>query len=338
MFEDQNHGVEIKSFSPMTFTVQGLTGIEYVANCNNWFPHSSTPELQWGMGGDKLNCVTYANLQAYETYGDWLIATGKMPSKQLKFLQDNGYIDENGKINFSERFSSILNGTTKTGNSEEAVLNSCLEVGLIPESMLPSDNSLTWDQYYNKKDITQEMYDLGKKFLKLFYMPYEIVLGGETVPNDNTRALLAKHVQQAPLVIFTPMCPVWGTDDPLMACGKTQVVHATLLLSTDQVSTILDHYKPFFKHLEKNYVIPFAFKTFLDPIMDELSQPLHAKPFTLLKKKGESSMYFYGMDKKWHGLGDPDVRETFSGPYDPSKTIRVDVLPSNVSFTIEKAI
>ena len=117
-----------------------------------------TNEKQWGRGGDKMNCVTQSNHNTKEIQLNQQIADGSMPVGHLVYLNDEGFIDENGKVNFSDKFNSILNGTTRVGNwlwkvAEDARVHS----GLVPQSKLLENIEESWDDYYNKDQITPEL-------------------------------------------------------------------------------------------------------------------------------------------------------------------------------------
>lgn len=100
-----------------------------------------------------------------------------MLSKENKrWLEQNGYITENGKVEFSDRFNAILSGTTRNGNSLKAPIESIRKDGLIPKSMLPANSQMTWEDYHNQADITPQMIYLGKEFTKRFTINYERVL------------------------------------------------------------------------------------------------------------------------------------------------------------------
>lgn len=99
----------------------------------------------------------------------------KISSENKKWLLDNGYIGKDGRVTFSDRFISILSGTTREGNSLKAPLQAIENYGLIPKSMLPANSSMNFDQFHDKSKITQEMLNLGQEFKKRFPINYEKV-------------------------------------------------------------------------------------------------------------------------------------------------------------------
>lgn len=235
----------------------GKRATDYVAGSNsplayqiilpdgNWKPYTPTPEVQWGKGGDKMNCVTQSYNNQCETRLTYLIQNGLLPERHLSFLRDNGYIDANGKVNFNDRISAILNNTTKDGNWLYVVADAARNYGLFPETILPSDENLSWEDYYNKQLITPEILAVGKEFLKYFEMPYEWV--------SVTQSELLKHLKHAPLQIVFPnhaVCEVFQEAD---------------------VVTFFDTYDPFIKTINRSYLTS-AMKIIINPIGVEMAK------------------------------------------------------------------
>jgi len=154
-----------------------------------------TGEKQRGARGDRLNCVTQSNHNSYELQLNQMIADNTIRYGHLAWLDRNGYIDSNGKVNFSEKFNSILNKTAEyKGNWLYKVADDVRLNGLIPQSMLPEKIDEDWDTYYNPEQITPAMLKLGKEFLDWFELPYEWV-------DDTTINNLVKQLQHTPLQI-----------------------------------------------------------------------------------------------------------------------------------------
>lgn len=89
-------------------------------------------------------------------------------NKQLK-----EQIKKYGYIEFSDRKVAIESGTTKSGNSLKAPIDSTHRDGLIPKAMFPQVES--FEEYHNPDLITDEMKKLGQEFLKRFSINYEKV-------------------------------------------------------------------------------------------------------------------------------------------------------------------
>ena len=122
------------------------------------------------IGDEKSDCATRGPLNLLETKLNWLYRYKKLKPDNIKFLEQ--YLKD-GKIELSDRFNAILSGTSKLGNSLKAPLDSIRHDGVIPKSMFLQVES--FDEYYDKSKLTQEMKDLGQEFVKRFDITYEKV-------------------------------------------------------------------------------------------------------------------------------------------------------------------
>lgn len=243
------------------------SGINASSATKSWVPFVPTNVPQFGPLGDKENCITESFCQCCEVDLIYQIDNKLLPQTHLDFLEQGGYYDENGKINFSIKFSSILNGTTLAGNSCNIVAASGRQYGLIPAKMLPNTaDTQDWADYYNKAQITPEMLAMGQQFLKYFTIMYQWIYTGGGDRNGVENAVLEKAISAAPIQFVTPICPSW--DDPLVtSCGQINPQHATSALEyhADDTSVILDHYGPYIKTLAGDYPIPYAMQFFCKP-------------------------------------------------------------------------
>ena len=142
-----------------------------LAEREQWLPKG---EVQRGVE-DFSSCASISptnHLEALFTYG---FQKKIIDEDNRKWLEDKGYLNADGKITFSDRFTAVLSGTTRTGNSLKAPLESIRKNGLIPKRMLPADPSMTWDTYHDASKITKEMRDLGIEFTRRFVINYEQV-------------------------------------------------------------------------------------------------------------------------------------------------------------------
>lgn len=197
-----NHGA-LPGRKPSDYAVVGGIGAlpwENVNNNGQWESDVPTHEPQYdpGSGGkDRYNCVTQACHNAIENRMMFDIRTGRMPKSNEDWLRANGYFDDAGKINFSERFNSIRNGTIPgVGNWVYVVLDDARNSGLIPARMMPDTPSMTNDEYYREGAITQQMVDMGKEFKRRFGLPWEWI---GTVVSD-----VQRHLKQMPLLVTIP--------------------------------------------------------------------------------------------------------------------------------------
>ena len=164
---------------------------------SNWNKQEYLPtgEKQIGINGDKLNCVTQSNHNSIEFQLNQMIADKTIPIGNLQWLCSKGYLDSLGKVNFSEKYNSILNKTSEyKGNWLYKVANDTRENGLILQTMLPEKVGENWDTYYNKGQVTQDMLNLGKEFLEWFDISYEWIY-------DKSYINLVKQLQHTPFQI-----------------------------------------------------------------------------------------------------------------------------------------
>lgn len=268
-----NHGVIEERRN--TDYARGTLPFEVVNETGDWEQDLPTNEVQFGPGGDKFNCVTQAQHNDFETVLNGRKRLGKLPAEHLKFLQDNGYFDANGKVNFSDKFNSILNGTTMAGNSGVRVADDARANGLIPQSMLPENIGAQWEEYYNPAQITPAMRAVGKKFLKYFRINYE------WVDLWIDKSALLKELQQCPIQMFIPGHSVAG-------------ISATLARAK-----YYDTYNPFIKDVDRN-----AFTSGLKVILTPIINPEKGQPMVFFKIKGQPAIYEL-VNGAWRGYDDP---------------------------------
>lgn len=219
----------------------------------DWTNYLPTNEKQ-SLGFDTFGCVTFSALNVIETQINYLIKENKLPETHVKFLKENGYIDENNIVNFSDRFIAKLSGTTKEGNTQNDVAYTIHKSGLIPESKYPFVAN-SFEEYY--QTVPKDLINLGKKFLNYFDVSYEwSVIYGRT---KNVYETIAFHLKQAPIQITSPVCPTWYSGT-VKSCPLDIPQHATVVYSETNLYNILDQYEPFKKTLAKDYPVLYAMK------------------------------------------------------------------------------
>lgn len=123
------------------------------------------------IGEEKSDCASrspHNKLEADFTYG---VQNHLFSKENEKWLYENGYVIEEGRVEFSDAFTAILSGTTREGNSMIRPLDSIRNNGLVPKSMLPQ--LPTFDEYYNPMRITETIKALGLDFKRRFEIIYE---------------------------------------------------------------------------------------------------------------------------------------------------------------------
>lgn len=125
---------------------------------------------------EKMDCVTRGFHNKIEEKLNYALENNRLPKVTLDFFTDNGYIVD-GKFALNDRICAILSGTTPSGNSLKAPIDTICShkskrgIGIFPKNII-NQYGLTFNQYYDKSDITQEILDLGKKSLEYISINY----------------------------------------------------------------------------------------------------------------------------------------------------------------------
>lgn len=251
------------------YRVGGVSGVTYeeVNPSGDWSGYLPTREPQ-KYKFDTNECSTISATKCLEIQFNFFLKTGKFGAEFVQWLTNNGYIDENGNINFSERFSGIMAGTSINGNSQSYVWESIRKAGLLPQRDLgyspeQSQKFLTQydmgEDYYDPNAVTDVMRAKAKLIFRYITIQYEWVWANAAAscPKDLIRAAL----KQAPVQVGTPACPDWNTGS-VHPCGDTAAEHATTIYNEQSDDTLndFDHYNPYLKTLSPDYFIPYAIK------------------------------------------------------------------------------
>ena len=141
--------------------------------------HLPVGELQCGSRGDMMDCASRSPVNIMEMYFNRFLFESLLTREEYQFLESNGYINEeavSGMVEFSDAFIAIKSGTTERGNSLKEPLQAMRDWGMIPKSMLPFVETMSFDEYHDPSRITTEMEELGQKFNEMFTVFYERVL------------------------------------------------------------------------------------------------------------------------------------------------------------------
>jgi len=141
------------------------------AERDKWLP---VGETQFSNRDDFKDCATRSPLNHAEALFSYHYMHGMLPANKQWFV-DNGYVGDDGRLAFSDRFVAINSGTTRNGNSLKAPLEAIRKQGLIPKKSLPKTIEMAFDEYHDKTKITQAMRDLGAEFARRFTINYEQV-------------------------------------------------------------------------------------------------------------------------------------------------------------------
>lgn len=262
----ENTGVIIK-IRPEDFFAGAESGLVYKEELpsGDWEPWKPTDEWQRRkvgstLGYDTNSCITFSALNSIEIQIRRMYEQGIIPSSDVTLMRHLGYFDENGLPNFSDWFSSIVDGTTVDGNWLQAPWDSFRKDGILPQRDGREVNDFkTNEAWLDPANITSDMRAKAKMFLEIFDIKYEWVVLGSPYQWE----VFDFHVKQAPLHIVHPTCTGWNTKNGIVPIcpGVTRCNHATLYLGkTPDFKKDLDHYDPFVKHLANDYYIPYALK------------------------------------------------------------------------------
>lgn len=233
-----NHGV-IEGEHPLQWRVGVNSRIKYqvINPSGDWRNTLPTGELQHdpnAPGKDRWNCTNQGVGNAEEIPLIYYWDNGLLPMTHMRFLRDDGYLDENDNPNVSERFNAILSGTVPgQGNWVWKPNETRRTEGAIPQSMFPEEPTISNEEYYDRKKITPEMLAQGKKYLKYFGWAYEVL------PDTNPETL-KHHLKHGPLQVVIP--------------GHL-VVH--ILCNSDVDKFYFDSYKPFIKPYAPQFQVAY---------------------------------------------------------------------------------
>lgn len=230
------------------------------------------PDVEWQVKSnlDVFACVTFSALNCIETVFAFLLANDGLSEKAKTFLRENGYIAPSGKVNFSDRFTAKMSGTTKNGNYLTNVGESARNDGLVPEADWPFIDRVpgqTDDEYWNAyyAEIPEEVKAKGKRFREVFRTWYEWVLVGN---GDAAVTPLLDALPYGPVQIAAPICSPWDGSAVVKRCGSTRAQHATMIYGYERFKDWkdFDHYKASQKLLTWNYYMPYGLQYFVEEI------------------------------------------------------------------------
>jgi hypothetical protein len=199
-------------------------------------------------------------------------------------LESLGVLNETGHAQFSFRALAVMSGTKPgQGNSQRAVAETARTMGLVGESVWPSDDSLTQSEWY--KPVPQEVLDKAKLFLKYFDIFHENIkwgyLTGVANHNDLLDALKYGAVQAcvgSPYE-YSNNIVVGSVNDSGAIHNYNHAVRMTEHNAPND--DIRDSYEPF----DKKFACAYALGT---PKLFYLSKK---EPFTLVKEVGKPMFY-----------------------------------------------
>ncbi len=216
-------------------------GIQEVINpTRKWINYKAQDELQKQIGLETMSCVNQGYCRGYAALMNFLISINKIDESNIDWLRENGYFDNNGKLNFSDRAIAKLSGTTRNGNSAQKVAQTIRDYGLIPENRwtFTSDMDL-WEEYY--APIPDELLTLGYEFKKRFETQYLAV----------SRNNFEQALYESPVIVFVD--GYYQVVNGIYQDTGNMSNHCVCLMSIDDLNNINDSYNPFDKRFVKDY-------------------------------------------------------------------------------------
>ncbi len=234
----------------------------------DWTPYRCNYEPQkWG-GFDTNECAQLSSINSVETQCNYLKEKGEFSEEAIKWFTDNGYFDENGLFDFSERFTAILAECSINGSSQWWAWQSMSDFGLLPwkdlhytheqASKFNSQVEMCKD-YYNPSIITKEMREKAKQALKWIHIEYEW-LRNQGVNQGDFSGNFNIDLEQSPIGLGVPICNTgdWNTGNPGV-CSLNTAHHAVMMYKQGS-KVIWDHYNPATKVLPDEYTVFLAIK------------------------------------------------------------------------------
>ncbi len=144
-----------------------------------YFP---TGQLQ-NLGGEKYNCVPNGFNNEEEKELNYSYQKGLLHQPLIDFFKRRNFFDSEGKIRLSNRVPAIGVGIVKgSGTSLKAMAQWRRDNGIFPQSCLPEDYPMTFEEYYDKSKVTQEILAIGLESKKYLSFNYAIVNGVNNYP------------------------------------------------------------------------------------------------------------------------------------------------------------
>lgn len=183
-------------------------------------------------------------------------------------------------FDYSERFIALLSGTTKQGNSPTKVAETIRKYGLIPQAMMPFDDSIkTWEDFMSWKGADKEKcLAAGKQWLKRYDFGYDLVWKGDISPEDKAK-LMDEARKYSPLGVSVF---AWLSDNGVYY--KLSGADDNHWIANPLKNIGLDTYEPYLKNLKENYDHMIALRYVIKKKSYEPKESFFSALWTLIKK------------------------------------------------------
>lgn len=153
-----------------------------------WNKNFSKPERQKKQI-DTMACTNFAHNNATEAVCNLMKKNAEWHPLNLNFFEREAYISKYGNFDFSDRELAKRSGTTEDGNIQKKV-NKTAEQGLVPETMWPFTEDMTWEEYY--KTIPPHVHQQRKEFAERVDISHEWI----------TKDQFNKRIKESPIIAF----------------------------------------------------------------------------------------------------------------------------------------
>lgn len=212
---------------------KSLSAVKILNLGGDWRGYIPRFEEQFKNGVESMSCVTYGTLNVIE----------------ILLEHHHDILNQD----YSERYTSTLAGTTRSGNSPQKVAETVRKYGLITEMLLPFNDSInTWEKYF--AHISSGLKRKGKKWLKDWEFGHEWIITRDTNVADKIPILEnALKISPVGVSVFG-----WADIDGIYVKEGNDTHWCVLLYGDKDYWYVLDSYAPFMKRLEKSYDFGFA--------------------------------------------------------------------------------
>lgn len=164
----------------------------------DWSPYITENDSQSQYGFDTDACVSFSAVENLELILNYKLSVGTISAMALSWCKANGYINQSGKFELSERYTAVTSGTAVGSNTPGNVGNAICNYGLIPLNLWPLNYSLTetWQEWYQEPPAS--VITLGKEFLQFFKIEYQLLYTNITALSP---VLVSALLAQSPLQI-----------------------------------------------------------------------------------------------------------------------------------------
>lgn len=269
--QGKNLGVTGANTSLTDWVVGSESGIIYTVVMNaGWSEFDPGLENQAAGGFDDMSCVTHSLLNTIRTQLNFMIT---QDAHIHQVLQQKGFINAKGQVDFDDQFTAITSGTTPQGNDGSSVVAAIRNIGLVPAGTI-NKRGTNVNQYLDKMLVTPTMLAFAKAFWS--DLGLELLFEWITIPSSGTAALLAYHVKQAPLQLYVNICPGYNIDNPVKSCPIAPPQHAIELPNVDTLYRVFDSEVPNVKNFNEDYPIVACLKAVVTKLPAPPTKPVYA--------------------------------------------------------------